>query len=114
MESGNGLLPDGTKPLPGLMFTDHHWSLLVSRNLSQKCAWQSNIQNQPHLLGVNESTYLFGPALLEGLWDDTFIEVNQGFGAFKLCEEWVVELKEYNTQAEHITLKKKSKTTKLT
>ena len=24
--SGNGLLPDGTKPLPEPMSTDHHWS----------------------------------------------------------------------------------------
>ena len=29
MGSGNGLLPDGTKPLPEPMWTDHQWSLVA-------------------------------------------------------------------------------------
>ena len=28
--SGNGLLPDGTKPLPKPMLTDHQWDLVTS------------------------------------------------------------------------------------
>ena len=27
--SGNGLVPDGTKPLPGPMLTDHKWGLVA-------------------------------------------------------------------------------------
>ena len=36
--SGNGLLPDGTKPLPGPMLTDHHLksSDIHSRSISQE------------------------------------------------------------------------------
>ena len=40
VEVGNGLLPDGTKPLPEPMLTDHQWSpvtfILVIRAISQE------------------------------------------------------------------------------
>ena len=36
--SGNGLLPDSTKPLPKPMLTDHHWSpvIFIIRAISQE------------------------------------------------------------------------------
>ena len=36
--SGNGLLPDGTNPLPKAMLTDHQWSqLLISGQFHKRC-----------------------------------------------------------------------------
>ena len=52
--SGNGLLPDGTKPLPEPMLTDHHWSpvTFISGQYHQRClnhqslksVWKLHIQ----------------------------------------------------------------------
>ena len=37
--SGNGLLPDGTKPLPEPMLTNHHWNLVtfISGRFHKRC-----------------------------------------------------------------------------
>ena len=35
--SGNGLLPDGTKPLPEPMLTDHHWNRIALFNSLRPC-----------------------------------------------------------------------------
>ena len=41
--SGNGLLPDGTKPLPEPMLTDHQWSpvafILAGRGQDKILSW---------------------------------------------------------------------------
>ena len=65
--SGNGLLPDGTKPLPEPMLTNHQWSLVAFnwghfhgkclRNLSLIPVWKVVIFSlQPNFPGANELT----------------------------------------------------------
>ena len=42
--SGNGLLPDGTKPLPEPMLTDHQWSDIYITAISQEMPQPSNTE----------------------------------------------------------------------
>ena len=67
--SGNGLLPDGTKPLPEPMLTDNQWGIVAftwgqfhnkySRlsilNMSLKITY---LKLQPHLPGANELKHI--------------------------------------------------------
>ena len=65
-DSGNGFLPDSTKPLPEFMFTNHQCGLLVftrgklhrtcSRYLKHWYELENDLRVQPHLPGANELT----------------------------------------------------------
>ena len=65
--SGNGLLPDGTKPLPEPVLTNHHWGLVAllpngnfTLNAYHIWPWYefestcTDLRLQPHLWGTNE------------------------------------------------------------
>ena len=67
--SDNGLLPDGTKPLPEPMLTNHKWGLVAftwgqfhgkcSRYLSFVWLWKMiNLRLQLHLPGTNELSHI--------------------------------------------------------
>ena len=67
--SGNGLLPDGTKPLPDPVLIDHQWSLAAFTwpQFHMKCSryryliWVSKFINsrlQPHLPRANELNHI--------------------------------------------------------
>ena len=62
--SGNGLLPDGTKPLPEPMLTDHQWSPVTFilgqfhkrclNHQSLKSVWKLRLKFNSNLPGANE------------------------------------------------------------
>ena len=59
--SGNGLLPDGIRPLLELMLTNYQWDVMALiwrqfhseclRRMSLVCGWKLPIRSLPHLLG---------------------------------------------------------------
>ena len=69
--SGNGLLPDGTKPLPEPMLTDHQWSPVTFileqfhrrylKHQSVKPVWKLHVWKfHWNFPGVNELTWQWG------------------------------------------------------
>ena len=65
--SGNGLLPDGTKPLPEAMLTSHQWGPVAfipgwclfeyPRYQIKFCLKFTHLNSQPHLPGDSELTH---------------------------------------------------------
>ena len=47
--SGNGLLPDGTKPLPEPMLTDHKWQIIINDKYSHQPIGSQVRKNVNHM-----------------------------------------------------------------
>ena len=73
ISSDNGLMPDGTKPLPEPMLTDHQWSPVTFtlgqfhkrclNHQSLKSIWKSNITFHSNFPGTNELIYVLPQSL---------------------------------------------------
>ena len=112
--SGNGLLPDGTKPLPEPMLTYPHWGILTFTrgqfhyrylsNQSTKLVWKLLIQNFIHTSqGRMSSSLIHGSSW--SVWCKTHQESLQltprefkssmdlQSHSYELCEGWSYTLK---------------------